>query len=360
MNDIPGVSAAPQLAPGARSDTVKLLIDRKQDDIEAVFGADSRGAERLGRTQLRGDVFFNGLGYESSQTRVTLAASSDFKSFLSAGLAHSGTFTPLAITATGSLGYFRTRPEGSALEGEGYTAALQLSHPLIRSTSADLYIAGGLDGVDSENALVGQTLSSDRTRALRLALSGAARSGRTAGSFGASISQGIDGLGAQTANLLFATPDFTKGNLHLSLSRTIGDNWRIEGAATGQLTKDTLPAAEMLSLGGAAYGRAFETGAISGDSGIAGMLQLTRTFGPLAFVKASEAYAFIDGGKLWLEDRPGLTATDFDLGSAGAGIRLGLTANTSLSLEAARAIDVINEGIDDHGWRAAVSLGAAF
>jgi hemolysin activation/secretion protein len=360
MNDIPGVAAAPQLAPGASSDAVKLLIGRQQDPIEAVVSADSRGAERLGRTQLRGDIYFNGFGHESSQTRLTAAASSDFESFLSAGLAHSGTFTSHAITATASIGWFRTRPQDGGLAGEGYTAGVQLSHPLIRSSHADLFVAAGLDGVDSENALVGQTISNDRTRAVRAALSGSARSGDLAASFGASASQGLDSMGARTASPQLATLDFAKGNLHASWSYAFAGKWRIEGAATGQISKDTLPAAEMLSLGGASFGRAFETGAVSGDSGVAGMLQLTRTFDKLPFVKRSEAYAFVDGGRLWLTDRPGLTASDFDIGSAGAGVRFGVADNASLSVELAQAVDVASEGVDEHAWRAAVMLGAAF
>src|SRR5204863_667427 len=129
-----------------------------------------------------------------------------------------------------------------------------------------------------------------------------------------------------------------KGNLHASITRMLGDKWRIEGAATGQISQDALPAAEMLSLGGASYGRAFETGAVAGDSGIAGMLQLTRTFDKIPWVKGSEAYAFIDGGRLWLEDRPGLTASDYDIGSAGAGVRFGVSDKASVSLEIAQAI----------------------
>jgi hemolysin activation/secretion protein len=360
MNDIPGVAASPQLAPGTRNDAVKLLIGRQQDPVEAVVTADSRGAERLGRTQLRGDVYFNGLGYESSQTRLTAAASSDFESFLSAGLAHSGTFTSHAITATASLGWFRTRPQDGGLAGEGYTAGLQLSYPVIRSSHADLFLAAGLDGVDSKNALVGQTISNDRSRAVRAAVSGSARRGGTAASFGASVSQGLDSLGAKTASPQLATLDFVKGNLHASITRMLGDKWRIEGSATGQISQDTLPAAEMLSLGGASFGRAFETGAVSGDSGIAGMLQLTRTFDKNSWVKGSEAYAFIDGGKLWLEDRPGLTVTDYDIGSAGAGLRFGVFDNASLSLELAQAIDVADESTDEHAWRGSITLGAAF
>jgi hemolysin activation/secretion protein len=114
----------------------------------------------------------------------------------------------------------------------------------------------------------------------------------------------------------------------------------------------------MLSLGGAAYGRGFETGAASGDSGVAGMLQLTRSF-TAPWVKSGEAYVFADGGKLWLQERPGFTGDDFDLASAGAGVRLGVTANAALSIELAQAIETVNDA-DKHGWRAAVTLGAAF
>jgi hemolysin activation/secretion protein len=360
MNDIPGVSVTPGVLAGDRAGTAKILLDRRQQQVEGSFAVDSRGAERLGRVQAQGSLQLNGLGYESSQTRLTAAASTDLESFLSAGLSHAGTFTPMAITGSVSLGYYRTRPQDTAIEGEGYTAGVQLSHPLIRGSVTNVYIAGGIDGVNNENALVGQLETSDRTRAARAAVTASWQKGPTALSVSGSLSQGIDGLGAEVADPTLSSVEFFKGNIRAGVTQTLGDRWRLVGAVSAQGSEDTLPAVELMSLGGGQFGRALETGAVSGDSGMAASLELTRSIGQIGPVKASEVYGFVDGGKLWVNDRPGVTLTDFDVASAGVGVRVAVSDFASLGVEVAHAVDVAFDGVDEHDWRTTVSLGAVF
>ncbi len=356
MNDVPGATTTPNVIAGERPDTVKLVLDTKRDPIETVVTLDTRGAAKLGRTQVQSDIYINGLGYEGNQTRLTAAASADFDRFVSTSLSHATTFGPTGLTAGASIGYFRTRPDDSPIEGQGYTASLQGSYPLIRGVNTNVTLAGGLDGFNSDNALVGQTLSSDRTRTLRGALSIENSRGQTAWGGSVSISQGIDGLGARVSNPALASSRFTKANLQLAATRALNPYWRIQGAFSTQLTTDRLPTSELMAIGGARFGRAFESGIASADSGVAGSLEIARKFGNPKQGGSSEAYAFVDGGKLWFSDRLGYVLRDAELSSAGGGVRLAVAKNTAIGIEAARQL----RGRQDDGWRMSVSLGSNF
>jgi len=355
MDDVPGATTTPRIVAGDRPDTVKLVLDTKRDPIETVLSLDTRGAARLGRTQLTGDVYFNGFGYEGNQTRLTAAASGDFNRFLSATLSHAATFGPSGLTASASIGYFRTRPDDTPIEGKGYTGSLQASYPIVRSLTTNITAAGGLDGFNSDNALVGQILSSDRTRTLRGALSIESTRGQTAWGASVSISQGLDTLGARVANPAVSSESFTKANVQIAATRVLGSSWRVQGSLSTQLSDDRLPTSELMTLGGARYGRAFDSGVASADMGVAGVVELTRKFDDKPIGKGVEAYAFLDGGKLWFTDRPGLTLEDTYLSSAGGGVRVGIS-DAVIGLEAARQV----AGRDGDGWRMSASLGKNF
>lgn len=355
MNDVPGATTTPRVVAGDRPDTVKLVLDTKRDPIETVLSVDTRGAARLGRTQITGDVYFNGLGYEGNQTRLTAAASGDFDRFVSAAVSHAATFGPSGLTASASLGYFRTRPDDTPIEGQGYTGSLQVSYPVVRSMTINITAAGGIDGFNSDNALVGQILSSDRTRTLRGALSIENARGKTAWGASLSVSQGLNALGARVANPILASERFTKANLQLAATRVLDPDWRVQGSITTQVSDDRLPTSELITIGGARYGRAFDSGIASADTGVAGAVELTRKFGDKPPGQGTEAYAFVDGGKLWFTDRPGLALPDTYLSSAGGGVRVNVS-DAVVGLEAARQV----AGREGDGWRMSVSLGKNF
>lgn len=357
MDDVPGATTTPNVVAGDRPNTVKLVLNTKRDPIETVVSVDTRGAARLGRTQISGDVYFNGLGYEGNQTRLTVASSADLDRFISASASQAVTLGPSGLTGTASIGYFRTRPDNTPMEGQGYTASLQASYPIIRDVNTNVRVSGGLDGFNSDNALVGQLLSSDRTRALRGALSIENMRGKTAWGASVSVSQGIDGLGARVSNPIIASPSFTKANIQLAATRVLDPQWRIQGSLSSQFSSDRLPTSELMSIGGARYGRAFESGIASADTGVAGSVEIARKFGESAN-GASEGYAFVDGGKLWFTERQGLALPDVELSSAGGGVRLNVAKKTVIGVEAARQLR--GRDSDGDGWRVSLSLGSSF
>jgi hemolysin activation/secretion protein len=111
-----------------------------------------------------------------------------------------------------------------------------------------------------------------------------------------------------------------------------------------------------MTVGGARFARAFESGHASADRGLAGSIEIARKFGAMTPNAASEAYAFVDGGKLWFTERSGFTLEDIALSSAGGGVRLDVSRDAIVGLEVARQL-ADREG---DGWRMSVTLGSNF
>jgi hemolysin activation/secretion protein len=190
--------------------------------------------------------------------------------------------------------------------------------------------------LDSSNAQLGLILANERVRAARLGASYNLTSSNDLILASATISQGIDGLGARTTPGI-AVPDFQQVNLNLGYNRLFLDDWVVRVKGTAQLGGERLPTSELLSLGGSDYGRAFAVSTIIGDSGAAGSAELAwhpQVF-PIDWLKGSELYVFADRGETWFRQRGFLTSGTAALTSAGFGTRLAGYRDTQIGLEAA-------------------------
>ena len=131
---------------------------------------------------------------------------------------------------------------------------------------------------------------------------------------------------------------------------------------TGQYTSDRLPGSEQLALGGDEFGRAYEAAIIAGDRGVAGSAELAwklARFAPPA-LRASEVYAFADGGETRRLSRPTEPATLQQLASVGGGARLAVTGRAVLQLEADRGLLDPLATEDHESWRAVFSVRSSF
>ena len=361
MNAIPGATTTPRVLTGDRVNTVKVALDTKKEPVESELAITTRGAARLGRTQLKGSLYLNGWSHEGAQTRLTVASSSDFERYLSASAGHSHTFGPSGATVAATIGYVRTRPEGFGTDGDAMIAGVQTTIPLVRTMRRQVTLGIGIDGIDSENALFGQVISNDSTRVFRASVQASNKVGKTTLAGGASFSQGLDALGADITNKTFASARFTKVSANAIAMRPVGDDWRVTMSAKGQYTQNRLPGSELVSFGGDRFGRAFENGALSGDSGIAAAVEIGRTLrGETRFVKGSELYAFADRGQTWFTDRPGLVLPDRGFASVGAGVRISIAEKSQLGVEAAKPIDIPGDEPSQDDWRLAFSLRSSF
>ncbi len=352
IRDLPGLTLDAQLLRGITPGGVKLVLDLKQRGHELAFGVDNRTTQSLGDIQGQATAKFYGALREGDETDIVLSAAGNLRSYRYGSIAHS---TPLGADGTrlaASFGYLATRPHDSPLRGKAELASLTVSHPLIRSYKRNLTLSASLDGVDSDNAAFGALIAQEHTRAARVAAAFSAVGAHRVIGAAVTLSQGLDIFGARVVEP-FAETGFTKLNARASYDRTLSQAIVVRLRASGQATRDRLPAVERFAAGGAEYGRAFDAAVLSADRGVAGSGELAwrpNVSKPLA---ASELYSFVDGAKVHFVRRGLAPAADYDLASAGAGIRLAYLERASLELEGARSIDRPYPGYDND-WRVSV------
>lgn len=110
--------------------------------------------------------------------------------------------------------------------------------------------------------------------------------------------------------------------LHGSLTRYQGltENWSLKLAASGQVSSQALLISQQFYLGGAAFGRAFQSGWLAGDNGIAGSAELRYDHKlNLDFLKSVQLFGFVEGGAVRSYAAPKDVVQS--LAAAGGGVR---------------------------------------
>ena len=357
IGDIPGVTVATHAGPGREPGSVDLDMTVKRQRLAFDLGVDTRGSRVLGRTQFVGTATLNGAFRMGDQTRLTAILPAEVERFQYVALSHRQPIGFDGAALTGSLGYLRTRPPGG-VAGDAVTGGANLSWPMIRSYRTNLVLSAGLDGVNSDAAVFGERVATERTRVVRASAAGNRVSDRATASASLTLSQGLDGLGARAPSGL-TDLDFRKINARLDASRALGASMRLSAAATGQYSRDAAPSSEQFALGGADFGRGFPTALVAGDSGWGVRAEAAwrprQMRGRLA---GTEVYAFGDGGETTLNARPGLAGSRQRLASVGTGARIALGSRTRLDLEAARAVDDPRPTADR--WRLNFGISAKY
>jgi hemolysin activation/secretion protein len=356
IRDIPGLTVDAQLyntpAPGA----VRLALTLRLKRVEPNVAINNSGAARLGAAQALASATAYSLARDGDLLRVTGSVAADLVRFQYI----SGTYvTPLGsdgLTLRADASYLKTRPKDPPIDGEAGSLGLQLAYPLLRSYDRNLTVSGGLDGLNSDNALYGASLTSDHTRAVRAGLVYGETRPRRSVSASLILAQGLEGLGART-DLRLTDADFSKLDLQVGVNQQLGKTVVLRLQGLTQASSGRLPAAEQLPLGGPVFGRAFPQAEIVGDYGYAGSAEL-GWISPKpwpAALQGSELYVFADGGRTWSRARlPYATAQAYDLVSAGAGVRFLIHRKTVIGLEAAKAVDApLME--QNRPWRVLVS-----
>jgi hemolysin activation/secretion protein len=358
MRDIPGAEPDIRFLTGRQPGEVQLSVAPKLKPYGAALSVNNRGVNQLGRTQVELDLFANGLTREGDRTDLILIAPTDVERFQYYGAAHRQPIGDEGTAVSVNVGYLHTRPkiQGFELTGHATSAGATVTHPLIRRNTRSLIVTAGLDGLNSDNALFGQLISREHTRALRFAAAYTTQSPRKATSVSATLSQGLDGLGARMANPVLSTASFTKTNLRLNHTVVFDEKIVVRAAATAQITTSKLPASEKFAVGGAQYGRAFASAVVVGDSGYAESLELALRRSPkAAWLANSEVYAFADHGRV-IQSSKRLFPVDDSIASAGAGVRLAFSKRAVAELECAKPLNAAKFADQKRGLRLMLNL----
>ena len=353
MNAIPGVTIDTDFRDPDANGALALTVTPKRKHRKVSVGFSNRGVDLLGSGQFDAKADFYGLARDGDHLSFAASAASDFRRYRYASAAYAVPLTASGLSVTASGAYLETRPRGVPLTGRAKLAGVTLAYPLVRDFHHSADVSLGIDGLDSDNALFGNLIATERTRAVRAAASWTVARTKRSILVAGSLSKGVDVFGARVTAPTAET-GFLKGTATLGLAQQIGKRMVARVTASGQYSADRLPAAERFSIGGEAIGRAFDTAILTGDKGAGGLAELAYRPLKTGRLAQSEVYGFADGGVIGVRPRGVTPGADYSLASAGIGVRARYLEKAELGLEAAHSVDDPYPGYNDD-WRISVA-----
>ncbi len=365
VQDIPGVTVRAVLRPGpGEPGALQLVAQLTRTAFSAFMTADNRGPRFSGPEQLIAVAGLNSATSFGERSEVLFYTSSSgtlrflqggFESFIGdSGFkfrAYAGAGDSLPSGDLRLLGYAgTTRVFGASV-----------SYPLLRRRAYTLNALALFDAYDNKVETGPEDrqerVSDDQLRIVRLGFDGVMRDTLLGGSRPATsaislrLSQGLEAFGAKSntnpiPGRAGARVDFSKLGGEISRNQTLlafgeASAFSLFTALGWQWTDDILPPSEKFFFGGQRFGRGFFNGEVTGDSAIAGTVELQFT--SLANAALPDAtrpigyqfYAFYDLGQSFEELDDDLNRR---LASAGGGVRLTLTDSVQFSFEATRRL----------------------
>ncbi len=330
VDDLPGVSAAVSLQPGAaEKETVLVLKLIDEPLINGSVAIDNTGLRSTGRERITGNIYLNSPSKRGDLAVANLIHSEGINY---ARLAYSmpqgnvGWRTGISVAA---LSYNLVADEFKALDGEGgsTTFGVDATLPMIRSHFKNLYLGLNYDHKRFDNETRNVTSSRYSINRISVSLNGNLfdRLGNSGNSAGLTLTGGSVDLGSLDFNELGApSGSFTKLNYYASRQQAVTDSISAIATLSGQAASAKLDSSEKFSLGGAAGVRAYPANEGSGSSG-----QLLNLEVRQRLPKGYNASGFFDVGHV---NNTGASSNSYML--KGAGLALGWQAQLGLNLKA--------------------------
>jgi|CXWL01.1.fsa_nt_gi hemolysin activation/secretion protein len=369
-SDVPGLAVRSRIEPDPNDPTRhRLVVSTEFRAIDALASIDNRGSEDAGPLQAYGRVRGNSVLFDRDQASLgvftTPASPSDF-TYIEAAYAYGfKNGARAAVAASASRAHDGHDIASPDIGGDSQSLSLRYDHPLQRGRAGGLWLGGAFDLRHAENDWTGGGGYADELRVASLNLRGFLNEHGHASTVFARASFGLDILGASGRSLLRrsrydADGEFVTFNLHMSHYRDLGRYVGVYASIDGQWADRPLLLSEEFSVGGQFYGRAYNPGEISGDHGLAGLVELRAGYdpniGPISFL---QGYLFYDTAEVWnYNTAPG--ADELSLSSAGAGLRVSFEDWLTARLEIARPLTRTPYEENDKDWRQFFSLSAAY
>jgi hemolysin activation/secretion protein len=365
MSSIAGLTVGSKFEPlpGGAPGAVRLRLGVLRKTFQYGLDFTNQGASVLSRVQLGANVVANSVFREGDRTQLLFGMPIDINRYQYYGINHIEPIGDDGATVTINVGNLVTHAKGTLIGGNAVIASIQGSYPVILATKENLTVTADLDAIDSSNAVLGSTLSDERTRAARVGVSYAVQDESDAITGGTlTLSQGIDGLGARRGGPAFGGPSFTKITTRLVREQPLPWDFVARLRASAQYTPDHLPASEQLAYGGLDFGQGFETSALFGDEGI-------EAYGELAYkipdtpiqpwLSGSEIFISADWARVY--NIHTIYQYKNDSGSsAGIGVRTKLLGKVGVQLEVARVLQEPRSVGTHEGYRFVASLNGTF
>ncbi len=361
IDDLPGVSAKSVLTPSeekSSATTMTLILADKA--FEGHVGTDNRGSKFNGPYEFSGGLTANSLlgGYSRAGLNGVVTSQTEELLFINGFYDAPINFEGTRLFLSGSVS--ESEPGSSLrqfdINGDSATITLQLTHPFLRSRAKNLTGYLGFTGRNSKTKILGSLDSEDRLRVMNLGFSyDYSDEYKGINLIRLGLSQGLNIFNATesgSSNLSRSQgkSGFTKLTGSFMRIQSLAPTWNLLGAASWQYSFDKLLASEEFGVGGAQYGRAYDSSEITGDHGIAFKVELQKAFRPAwDYLSDLQLYGFLDYGSVWNKVKTSTGAEQQDLISIGLGTKFNLTDSISGYLEINKPVsqDVAAEGNKD-------------
>jgi hemolysin activation/secretion protein len=326
--DIPGVTVSAEFSkieddPGAG----RLVLKVDYEPIGFDARLDNLGTPSTGPLQLSGITRFNnafGLFEGTEALAVTNPANPEELVLLRLG--QQFPLGPSGFVAGYEFGQVWSNPlDDNDIHAESTFGKVFLKYAVVRAIDHNLFASFAINTKDVAVDVNGNPVVRETNRWLTAAatfdttITGFALVGE------AGLGQGLSGLGSNTEN-----DDFTYAFAHSTLSRDVTDSLSAELQIAGQYGFTELPSAVGFDLGGERFGRAFDSGSVTGDDGVAVAFELRQGINTdIAWLTNPSLFGFVDYGAVW--NPPGRDYEFASLGSVGAGIRAGVGNHFNLT-----------------------------
>ena len=338
LNDIPGVRAAGVLRQGSAlgaSELVVSLVDPPK--VSSLFSMNNSLSRVLGEWNTNLNVNIS----NPSPTRpgvLSLGLStSALNDYLRAVTVRYSTFvgdqgmvvSMGGLAASAKLG---ASLASSVIESNSYSLGPRVRYPLKRSRGVSLFVDSGLTLNHSRTTSEGLEIIADSSTVADVSLA-AVDLGRFNGNTEATvgISQGLDALGSISTNALAPSVSgfsqrFTKLKYSASRLQGLPQDFSLQMNFLGQWSSDTLLSGEQVLFGGSTLGRAYDSGAVAGDSGFGLLMELRKDMPAEKFIPRLangkvQFFIFTDYAEARLNLNPNRSETTASLRSHGAGLR---------------------------------------
>jgi len=350
-NDLPGVTATGVLRPSPGTPGASDLVVTVPDNpITGGLAIDNRGSRFSGIWSGSANLAVNSVFDDSDQLSGNVTGALDSLP-LRRGIGQLRYRRPVGEEgALLSLNGTVTHGEpGSTLQAfqvltDSWAIGPRISFPLKRTRQESLVLEGGFTAQEAQVDILGSALSHDRWRVIDLGAS-YLRSDFLGGAWAVNVdvAQGLpiwgaSANGAPNLSRAGARTDFTKISGGLRFTRPLIDSFEVMLAAQGQYAFDPLVIGEQIAFGGLPVGRGYDLGALTGDHGLGGTVELRYTW-PLriSVLQTLQPYGFFDAARVWNVQHTGPLGRSIN--SAGGGIRAWMDHGLFVDLEVAQTLE---------------------
>lgn len=364
--DLPGIDV--KSTRYAREDGKGVLIIEVNDDhVRGTAAVENYGSRAIGPVRARLALELTGLlddGDALSLSSVVTPLDPNELVYVSARytITPAAQGTQVAVFAAAGQTKPGDRPSAQRAVGHSLSGGVNITHPVLRSDQASLWISGEVAYLRVEQDLMGLIVQHDELTTVTLSASGNVRmaGGRLAGGVGLVTGLGLPsdtGANDPLASRRDGSGQFVKGFAWLNWQGQIAKNLSLRVAANGQIASRPLLAAQEIGFGGPGFGRGYHFSERFGDGGAMGLVELRRHFKDVTpFMQWAQLYGYVDGGYIYnLKQGYG----GGSLLSSGAGVRGGI-GKAEFGIEAAVPINAPRYESGDKSPRINLLVGYNF